>query len=82
MSAQEWPTIGPRDWYFTFGFAHHANSGESLAHRYVHIHGTFDEAREEMMRRFGHNWGFQYPSAEAAGVGEFGLREFTTTERA
>ena len=63
------PTVDSPDWYFTFG------QGHGLERRYGHIHGTFMEARLEMIRRYGLRWCGQYPSADAAGVTEFGLVE-------
>lgn len=36
-----------RDWIFTFG------CGQEHAGHYVKIHGTYDEARAEMFRRYG-----------------------------
>ena len=59
----------PQDWYFTFGFGHAHPNGYSV------IHGTFDAAREEMMRRWGRKWAMQYSSADDAGVERFGLHE-------
>jgi len=50
------------DWYFTFGMGH-PNAG-----RFVKINGTFQSAREEMMRRYGTKWSMQYDSEEKAGV--------------
>lgn len=44
----------PGWWVFTFGMGH-----EHRGH-YVRIHGTFSEARAEMVRRFGSEWAFQY----------------------
>ena len=41
-------------WYFTFG------CGQKHAGHYVKIFGTFDEARQEMFRRYGAKWAFQY----------------------
>jgi hypothetical protein len=58
-----------RDWYFTFGFGHAHPNGYSV------IHGTIDSSREEMGRRWGQKWAFQYPSAESAGVEKYGLHE-------
>lgn len=57
-----------QDWYFTWGF----NQGYDNC--YTVIHGTYYEARAEMTRRFGKSWGFQYESADAAGVDEFKLK--------
>ena len=49
----------PANWYFTFGQSH-ANFN-----KYVKIHGTHDEAREEMFRRYGQFWSMQYAEAKA-----------------
>lgn len=48
----------PQDWLFTFGYSHpHPNT-------FVRIHGTMNSAREEMLRRYGSKWSFQYPRTE------------------
>jgi hypothetical protein len=41
-------------WIFTFG------CGQEHAGRYVKIRGTFNQARQKMMDRYGEQWGFQY----------------------
>jgi hypothetical protein len=47
-------------WLFSWGFGHeHPN-------RYVRIEGTYEEARREMVRRYGRRWAFQYPESEEA----------------
>lgn len=80
-AVQEWHdrerlTPQAERWIFTFGFGHtHPITGESLAKCYVVIHGTNYEARDEMVRRFGYKWAFQYPSEEKAGVEKWSLRE-------
>lgn len=43
---------------FTFG------SGQQNAGHYVRIEGDFGTAREEMVSRFGLEWGFQYSEEE------------------
>jgi hypothetical protein len=58
------------DWFFTFGIGDEKNAG-----CYVKIHGTLMGTREIMTRHFGTKWGFQYPSAEEAGVAKYGLKE-------
>lgn len=60
--------------YFTFGF------GQGHDHGYVTVVGTDDkgEARAAMVEHFGHKWGFQYDSAEQAGVERFYLRHVAT----
>lgn len=64
-----------REWVFTFGFGQCVD-GVALAGKYVRIRGTADDARAEMLRRFGRTWAFQYESEEAAGVERFGLQEY------
>ncbi len=78
MSGIERPTdpAEVRDWIFTFGFDHEL-AGESLARRFVRIRGTHEEARAEMLRRFGRKWAFQYESAEAAGADRYNLTEIS-----
>lgn len=56
-----------QDWIFTWGF------GQGHDNCYTTIYGTFKSAREEMFKRYGKNWGFQYASKEAAGVDRFKL---------
>jgi hypothetical protein len=58
-----------RDWVFTFG------CGQPYAGRFEVIHGTFNSAREEMVRRHGQVWSMQYRSEEDAGVETYGLKE-------
>lgn len=41
-------------WFFTFGY------GQVHQNQYVCIRGTFASAREEMFRRYGDKWAFQY----------------------
>ena len=47
-----------RDWIFTFG------CGQKHEGHYVKIHGTYSSAREEMFRRYGDKWAFQYTAEE------------------
>lgn len=47
-----------QNWYFTFGGGHEHRDG------YVKIYGTHSEAREEMVRRYGLKWAFQYPESD------------------
>lgn len=57
-------------YYFTFGF------GQKHEHGYYVIEAAnSDEARTEMIRRFGIKWSMQYDSAEAAGVELYSLHE-------
>lgn len=58
----------PKIWYFTFGVGH------EHAGRYVALVGTANETRDEMFKRYGKNWAFQYPSAEKAGVYRWKLK--------
>ena len=43
---------------FTFG------SGQLHAGQYVKIHGSYEEARQKMVDRYGLAWGFQYSEQE------------------
>lgn len=72
----------PQDWIFTFGYDHMDSRGKRLWKRFVRIHGTFHEAREKMLERFGRAWAFQYGSEEDAGVAEWGLEEYKIDEQA
>lgn len=48
-----------RKWYvFTFGY------GQKHEGRFVRIFGTYAEARQEMIDRFGIEWAFQYSQEE------------------
>ena len=44
-----------QDWLFSFGYGH------AHPQKFIRIYGTFDSAREEMLRRYGNKWSFQYP---------------------
>lgn len=46
------------EWIFTFGVGH------SLEGKCVRIPGTYDEARQKMIDKYGLHWGFQYSAAE------------------
>ena len=61
-----------QDWYFTFGFGHTPNQNG-----YIVLRGTCKSTYDEMHRRYGDKWAFQYRSAEDAGVDRFGLRQIT-----
>jgi len=65
------------EWIFTFGFGHvHPLTGESLANRFVRIRAVnAEEARHEMVRRWGLKWAFQYDSEDKAGVARWNLKE-------
>lgn len=52
------PEEKPQTWTFTFGF------GQEHEGKYVRIKGTFGEAREKMMEKYGDKWAFQYSEAE------------------
>lgn len=45
-------------WYFTFGGGHAHPDG------YIRIEGTFNQAREEMVQRWGKKWAFQYSEGD------------------
>lgn len=45
-------------WYFTFG------CGQKHQGHYVKIYGSFLLAREEMCKRYGSEWAFQYSEKE------------------
>jgi len=51
-------------WYFTFGGCH------STPNAYVKIYGTFSEARQKMINKFGVKWAFQYSEKEFKGQPE------------
>jgi hypothetical protein len=66
----------PHDWIFTFGHDHvWPLTGTSLVKHYVVLNGTFNGTRDEMIRRFGNRWGFQYGSKKEAGVDRHELAE-------
>lgn len=65
----------PRKWFFTFPLS----SSEGMF--YVELYGTWKDTRDEMMRIFGSHWAFQYPSAEDAGVEDFGLKRLSLAGR-
>lgn len=52
-------TEQPANWYFTFGH------GQVNFNRYVKLHGTSAECRDEMFRRFGREWSMQYDEPRA-----------------
>ena len=63
-------------WYFTF-----MDRQTLLRDKYVKIFGTYDEARQIMVDNFESKWGFQYETAEKAGVDIYGLKELIEGER-
>ena len=50
------------DYIFTFGVGKD-EYGDKAGH-YVKIHGTYESAREEMVKRYGMKWAFQYEADE------------------
>ena len=59
-----------KKYYFTWGF------GQGHDNCYTVIRAeSWDKARELMNQRWGPRWGFQYDSAEEAGVDRFNLKE-------
>jgi hypothetical protein len=66
-----------RDWFFTFGPAHHypGKPEQPLVRSFVRFRGTYMSARMQMIDVFDGKWAFQYESAQAAGVDEHGLTE-------
>lgn len=65
----------PSDWFFTFGHGHEAMVRTSVNGLYVRIHGTFEAAREEMFRRFGRQWSWQYGSLAELDPNRYDMRE-------
>lgn len=55
------------NWYFTFGH------GQKYQNCYCVIHGTYESAKNEMIRKFGYKWCGQYASAQEAGIEKYGL---------
>lgn len=47
-----------QNWLFTFGYGH------KYPNKFVRIYGTQSSARDEMIRRHGNQWAFQYPETE------------------
>ncbi len=45
-------------WYFTFGY------GQKNAGHYVKFYGTYAEARDKMIEKYGLAWAFQYSEEE------------------
>ena len=59
----------PQEWLFTFGYNHaHPN-------KFVRIFGTHSSARDEMVRRHGNKFAFQYQAKE-----ESKLKRYLMTE--
>ena len=62
--------MNTKKFWFTFGCGH------LLAKYCVVIEAEFyEDARDIMFDSFGAKWGFQYDSAEEAGVERWGLKE-------
>ena len=53
MSSSEY-AVNEQWWYFTFGW------DQPRQGHYVKIYGTYETAREEMLKRYGRVWAFQY----------------------
>ena len=61
-------------WYFTWG------CGQEFPHCYTMIKGTFEEARDIMVRDYGIAWSMQYSESEFAGQAEkYGLKQIGRT---
>jgi hypothetical protein len=84
------PAPDVNDWIFTFGYGQRLIpeptfpedpkvEGFPLANRFVRISGTHNDARTEMIRRFGRTWSFQYADDNDAAhmIRRYGLRELT-----
>ena len=56
-------------WWFTFG-----QDPQPRVNNYVVVEGSFSEAREKIIRRFGTKWCGQYSTAEEAGVEKYCLK--------
>lgn len=48
----------PQWWIFTFG------QGQRNAGHYVKYYGTYGEARDKMISKYGLQWAFQYPKSQ------------------
>lgn len=59
------------NWYFTFMQRQHG-----LQDKYVKIKGSYQHAREEMCRRYGNEWAFQYNEEDfIPQIKDYGLEE-------
>ena len=57
------------NWIFTFGSSHpHPN-------KFVKIFGSWESARDEMVRRYGNKWAFQYPEHMEKEIKRFFITE-------
>lgn len=69
-----------QNWYFTFGQNHKDKDGNSLAHSYVKIRGTWGAAREKMFMARGAVWSMQYNEEDfIPQIKEFNLKELKLT---
>lgn len=60
----------PQNWYFIFGSGHAHPDG------YVKIHATFNDAREEMFRRYDAKWSTQHTESDMeTRIKEWGMHE-------
>lgn len=63
------------DWFFTFGVG---EENGNRAHKYVHIRGTYDEARAKMQKWYGSAWCGQYDMDRInEQIRKFGISEYT-----
>lgn len=70
-----------KKFYFTWGFDQ-TYRGKSMKFHYTIIQAKDDvEARLKMIDRFGTEWGFQYNSADDAGVNKWRLIYFPFEEQ-
>lgn len=68
-------TVVLDQWYFTFGGNHEHPNG------YVVIAGTYEGAREQMVKHFGDKWAFQYSSKDfGQKASVYGLHEVKLPE--
>lgn len=70
LSVRKAMTENEQKWYFTFC------CDDKKSNNFVSFFGTYSEAREEMIRRFGMHWAFQYSEKDFEGQKEeYGLEE-------
>jgi len=58
-------------WLFSWGYGH------EFPNRFIEIEGSYHEAREEMIRRFGLKWAFQYASDRKINLAAANMHEIT-----
>ena len=52
-------------YYFTFGQNHlHPLGGYPMADFWIEVHGSYEEAREKVVKKFGLKWSMQYSEPE------------------